>query len=208
MKILPASIVKYIISTDANTHKSDLFKNQINSKNMIREKRKVINNVDYEQAQEASAKYTEISARLGFIEAQMNERINSIKNEYQDEIIYLIQEKEKQFETLEVYAKEHKDNWGRRKSMELLHSIIGFRTGTPKVTKDKKFSWENVLELVKEKFPSLVRVKCELDKEAIIAMREDAAFLDLQKACFVDVVQDETFFVESKLQEVQVLQRA
>jgi phage host-nuclease inhibitor protein Gam len=78
--------------------------------------------------------------------------------------------------------------------------VIGFRTGTPKVTKDRKFSWEDVLDMVKEKFPSLVRVKCELDKEAIIAMRENEQFLDLQKTCFVDVVQDEAFFVEAKLQ--------
>jgi phage host-nuclease inhibitor protein Gam len=208
MKIVPSIIVKQKIAANSNTNKSDLFNNQINSKNMIREKRRVINNVDYEQAQEASAMYAEIAGRLSSIEAQMNERINSIKDEFQDEIIYLIREKEKQFEVLEMYAKEQKDNWGKRKSLDLLHSIIGFRTGTPKVTKDKKFSWEGVLELVKEKFPSLVRVKCELDKEAIISMREDKEFLNLQKACYVDVVQEETFFVEAKVQELQKLQRA
>jgi phage host-nuclease inhibitor protein Gam len=170
---------------------------------MFREKKKVINNVDYDQAQEASAKYAELSARLGFIEAQMNERINSIKDEYANEIIQLSREKEKQFEMLEVYAKEQKDNWGRRKSLDLLHSVIGFRTGTPRVTKDKMLTWDDVLDMVKEKFPSLVRVKCELDKEAIIAMREDAVFHELQKTCYVDVVQNETFFVEAKMLELQ-----
>jgi phage host-nuclease inhibitor protein Gam len=208
MKIHPVNIVKDMIRTGSDTYKSYLFNNLINEENMIREKRKVINNVDYEQAQEASARYAEVSARLTSIEAQMNERINSIKDEFQNEIIYLAREKEKQFEVLETYAKEQKDNWGKRKSLDLLHSIIGFRTGTPKVAKDKKFTWENVLELVKEKFPSLVRVKCELDKEAIISMREDKAFLDLQKTCYVDVVQDETFFVEAKAMELRKLQRA
>lgn len=208
MKTYPVNIVKDMIRTGSDTYKSYLFNNLINEENMIREKRKIINNVDYEQAQEASARYAEVSARLSSIEAQMNERINSIKDEFQNEIIYLAREKEKQFEVLETYAKEQKDNWGKRKSLDLLHSIIGFRTGTPKVAKDKKFTWENVLELVKEKFPSLVRVKCELDKEAIISMREDKAFLDLQKTCYVDVVQDETFFVEAKVQELRKLQRA
>ena len=61
---------------------------------------------------------------------------------------------------------------------------------------------DKVFDMVKEKFPSLVRVKCELDKEAIIAMREEQQFQDLQKTCFVDVVQDETFFVEAKLQSL------
>ncbi|WP_205513528.1 host-nuclease inhibitor Gam family protein [Longitalea arenae] len=167
---------------------------------MFREKKKVIINVNYDQAQEASARYAEISARLNIIEAQMNERINNIRNQFQDEIIQLTLEKEQQMDLLEIYAKEQKDSWGRRKSLDLLHSVIGFRTGTPKVTKDRKFSWDDVLEMVKEKFPSLVRVKCELDKEAIIAMREEKQFQDLQKTCFIDVVQDETFFIEPKLQ--------
>lgn len=34
---------------------------------MFREKKRVINNVDYDQAQEASSRYAEVSARLGFI---------------------------------------------------------------------------------------------------------------------------------------------
>lgn len=170
---------------------------------MFREKKRVINNVDYDQAQEASARYAEVSARLGFIEAQMNERINSIKDEFADEIIHLNREKERQFEMLEVYAKEQKDNWGRRKSLDLLHSVIGFRTGTPRVTKDKMFTWDNILDMVKERFPDLIRVKCELDKEAIIAMRDDKEFLDVQKACYIDVEQSESFFVETKSLELQ-----
>jgi phage host-nuclease inhibitor protein Gam len=133
----------------------------------------------------------------------MNERINKIRNEYYEEIVQLNEEKEAQFEILEVYANNQKDNWGRRKSMELFHSVIGFRTSTPKVIKDKKFTWEGITELVKEKFPSFVRTKTELDKEAIIALRDDDVILKLKKACYVDVVQNESFYVEAKSEELQ-----
>src|SRR5688500_9627744 len=139
---------------------------------MAREKKKVVNNVGFDQAQYASARFAEISTKLSKMEARMNERINKIKDEYQEEITQLSEEKEQHFEILQVYAKEQKDTWGKRKSLELLHSVIGFRTGTPKVTKDKKFTWDGIVELVKVKFPSLVRIKSELDKEAIIAMRD------------------------------------
>jgi phage host-nuclease inhibitor protein Gam len=169
---------------------------------MTRLKKKVFLKVSMDQAQEASTKYSEISTLLMQIEGQLNERINLIKNEYQEMITELIEKRKQHFETLESFAKEQKDNWGKRKSFELLHSVIGFRTGTPKVTKDRKFSWEHVLELVKEKCPAFVRVKCELDKEAIIAMRDEEQFLDLQKSCFVDVIQDEVFFVDPKLIEL------
>jgi phage host-nuclease inhibitor protein Gam len=185
-----------------NAPPANLIYKQVNLKRMFREKKRVINNVDYDQAQEASAKYAEISARLGFLEAQINERINSIKDEFADEIIHLTRDRERQFETLEVYAKEQKDNWGRRKSLDLLHSVIGFRTGTPRVTKDKIFTWDNILDMVKERFPSLIRAKYELDKEAIIAMRDDKEFLEVQKACYIDVEQGESFYVEAKQLEL------
>ena len=170
---------------------------------MSRIKKKVISNVSIEQAQEASARYAEISNRLLKTEADINERINKVKDQYQDEITQLTNELGQYFEVLEVYAKEQKVNWGKRKSLELLHSIIGFRTGTHKVTKDKKFTWEGIVELVKEKFPTLIRTKTELDKEAIIAIRDDEDFLKLKKSCYVDVVQDELFYVEPKKEELQ-----
>jgi hypothetical protein len=57
--------------------------------------------------------------------------------------------------------------------------------------------------MVKERFPSLIRVKCELDKEAIIAMRDDKEFQEVQKQCYIDVEQSESFFVETKMLELQ-----
>lgn len=170
---------------------------------MTREKKRILNNVTIEEAQEASARFAHLQTRLSVIEAQMNERINKIRDEYYEEIVQINEEKEEEFEVLQVFGQEQKDHWGKRKSFELFHSIIGFRTGTPKVTKDKKFTWEGITELVKEKFPSFVRTKTELDKEAIIAMRDDDVFLKLRKACYVDVVQEESFYVEAKHEELQ-----
>lgn len=167
-----------------------------------RTKKKVITNVTKEQAQEASAQYAAFDNKLSKIEARMNERINKIKDEYQEEITELNDAKAEHFELLQVYASEQKESWGKRKSLELLHSVIGFRTGTPKVTKDKKFTWDGIVELVKEKFPSLVRTKSELDKEALIAMRDEEDFASIKKQCYVDVVQEETFYVETKKEEV------
>jgi phage host-nuclease inhibitor protein Gam len=170
---------------------------------MAREKKKIISNVSIDKAQDASACYAACSTQLAKIEAKINERINKVRDEYQDEITRLSEEKEQHFGVLQVFANEQKNTWGKRKSLELLHSVIGFRTGTPKVTKDKKFTWDGIVELVKEKFPSLVRIKCELDKEAIIALRDEDEFSKLKKACYLDVVQDETFYVEPKTEVLQ-----
>jgi len=172
---------------------------------MAREKKRVIANVTIEQAQTASAEYAKAHIKLAKLEAKMNEEINKVKSKYQDDITELDAQKAEQFEVLEVYAKETKETWGKKKSIELLHSTIGFRTGMPKVVKDKKFTWDGITELVKKFFPDMVRTKSELDKEAVIALKDTDGFNDLKEKCYLDVVQDESFFVEAKLEELQTI---
>lgn len=170
---------------------------------MARESKKVIVNVTVDQAQEASASYAKSFISLKKIEARMNEEINKVKSKYQEDIIELEEQKLKHFEMLQVYANETKNDWGKRKSIELLHSSIGFRTGTPKVVKDKKFTWDGITEIVSKLFPNLVRVKSELDKDAMIALSKEDGFKEVKEKCYIDVVQEETFYVEVKAEELQ-----
>src|SRR6185312_12275284 len=135
--------------------------------------------------------------RLSAIDAKMNEEINRVKGKYQDDITALQEQQKEPIEVLEVFANEQRSSWGKRRSLELLHAVIGFRTGMPKVSKSKKFTWEGITDLVKKYFPDVVRSKDELDKEGIIALsRDPAAFKDLKETCFLDIIQDEPFFVE------------
>jgi phage host-nuclease inhibitor protein Gam len=167
-----------------------------------REKKKVITGVTAEGAQEASAAYTTAHVRQMQIEAKMNEQINKIKAKYQDEITELAEEKDGHFEILEVYAKEQKDNWGKKKSMDLLNATIGFRTGTPKLKCDKGFNWTSVTSLLKEHYPDYVRTVDEPNKEKLIADRDNDGFDKICKKSHVSIVQDETFYVEPKIEEV------
>jgi len=173
---------------------------------MSRTKKKVIANVTLEQAQEASAKYTNSYTKLTMIDARMNEEINTIKRKYQDRITDLKGDMEEPTEVLQVYAREQKKTWGKKKSMELLHTVIGFRTGNPKVEKSKKFTWEGITDLVKGILPEFIRTKDELNKEAILALKEDDDQLAvLKEKCYISVVQDEAFYVEPKKEEVAEL---
>jgi phage host-nuclease inhibitor protein Gam len=170
---------------------------------MGRERKKVINNVTLEQATTASESYSNAHVKQMKLEAKMNEEINKVKSKYTDDLDKLTEEKTEHFETLQVYAQEQKDTWGKKKSTELLHTVIGFRTGTPKVVKDKKFTWDGITEIVSKVFPNLIRTKSELDKEAVIAIsKSEFEFKDIKDKCYIDVVQDETFYVEPKLEEV------
>lgn len=170
---------------------------------MTRLKKKVITNVSFERAQEASELFAKNATKLDLLEAKMNDEINKVKSKYQDQITELQKSLEDHQEVLQVYAEENQSNWGKKKSLDLLHTIIGFRTGMPKVTKQKGFSWDAISELATKLHPNLVRTKTELDKDSIIALSTEDGFNQIKKDLFIDVVQEETFFVQAKKEEVQ-----
>lgn len=165
---------------------------------------KVISNVSIEDAQAASNEYASGQTKLEKIEARMNEEINKIKAKYLDEITDIKESIEEPYKILEVFAKEQKSEWGKRKSYDLLHSIIGFRTGTPKVVKDKKFTWDAVLELLKKNklFKPFIRTTEEINKDAILQEKNEATLKTLKDECFIEVDQDEKFFIQVKKEEV------
>jgi phage host-nuclease inhibitor protein Gam len=171
---------------------------------MARTKKKIFINVSLEQAQEASEVYATTSNRLAKIEAKMNEEINRVKSKYSDDITTLTELLEEPFEVLQVFAEEQQSTWGKRKSFDLLHCIVGFRTGTPKVVKDKKFTWDAVVELMKKNkiFSGFIRTQEEVNKEAILCEKNEKLLKQLKDECYVTTAQDESFYVEPKVEEV------
>jgi phage host-nuclease inhibitor protein Gam len=170
-------------------------------------KKKIVVNVTLEQAQEASELYAVNSNKLAKLEAKMNEELNKVKSKYADEITSIKEQLEEPFEVLQAFAEEQKNNWGKRKSFDLLHCLVGFRTGTPKVTKDKKFTWDAVVELMKKNriFKGFIRTTEEINKEAILSERNEAVLNQLKEECYVSVTQDESFYVEPKIEEVSII---
>jgi phage host-nuclease inhibitor protein Gam len=172
---------------------------------MSRIKKKTIANVSLEQANEASELFAVTHNSLSKVQAKMNEEINKVRSKYTEKITELQEQLEDPQEVLEVFAKEQQETWGKKKSLELVHCTIGFRTGTPKVCKEKKFSWDAVLELVK-KSKSLaklfVRTKDELNKEAILSTKDEGVLSQLKQEAYIYIDQEETFYVEAKQEEV------
>lgn len=165
-------------------------------------KKKVFKDVTAEQAQQASETFAQKFNALSKVEAKMNEEINKIKSKYQDQVTDLTEDLEEPKEILETYATEQKDNWGKKKSLELLHTTIGFRTGMPKLKPEKGWNWTSITEVLKEKFSEYVRTVTEPNKEKLIADREADGFEAICKKAHFTVVQDETFYVEPKVEEL------
>ena len=90
----------------------------------------------------------------------------------------------------------------------MLSGILGFRTGTPKLTLlSRVFNWVRVLALVEEHQPGFIRLKKEVDKEGLLTLHSqatDRAVADAElKRMGLKVTQEESFYIEPNLTELE-----
>ena len=157
-----------------------------------------------EEAETAFAAFAEADARQQKISATMDVLITKIREKYADELARLSDDKEANFEIIHVYATNNRDDFGHRKSMDLVHGLIGFRTGTPKLKLRKGFTWPSVVNLLKEFLPGYVRTTDEPAKDRLLADRDVPEVSTQFQKLGITVDQDETFFVEPKKELAEV----
>lgn len=168
-----------------------------------RQKATVIKDITREQAEDAFALYATANSNLKKKEAELELKLTKVREGYQDEIAQLTALRDAQFAVLQTYALEHEHLFDKKKSTELTHGIIGFRTATPSLKTLKGFTWKSCVNLVKEFLgDGYVRTTEEVDKESLLAKRDEPEVADLFAKCGFEVRQDETFYVEPKTEEV------
>lgn len=166
---------------------------------MARQKKTIISNVSRDAMEEAFGAYAAADARQRALTAEMDDRIIEIRDGYADELAQLESEKKEAFEKMQVFAVENREElFSKRKSLETTHGVLGFRIGTPKLKARKGFTWAAVLELLKVKAPAYLRQTVEIAKDRLLAERDLDDTKIIMEACCIDVVQDETFYVEPK----------
>lgn len=170
---------------------------------MARQKKTIITGVTREAADEAFATYAKSEAQIQKINAEIELQCAKIREKYADKLSILVAEKDKAFDTLQSFATENQaELFTKKKSLEMAHGTIGFRTGTPKLKTLKGFTWASALQLVKEFLPDFIRKTEEIAKDKMLADRESEGMIDKLSKCGITVVQDETFFVEPKKEDV------
>jgi len=140
--------------------------------------------------------------------AQKNEldrELTAAREKYEAPLTALGKQIEEKTALLESWASANPAEFPKqRKSIDLLHGTIGYRTGTPKLKTLAKWTWDRVLEKLRglgAPVAGFIRTKEEVNKEAIIAAVTAGNMLVGEERQFgVAVVQDEAFFVEPKLE--------
>jgi phage host-nuclease inhibitor protein Gam len=130
--------------------------------------------------------------------ADMDDQILMIKGRYEEDIAEQDAKIKAATADLEAWALAHPEEFGKRKSIEFLSGVLGFRTGTPKLElSSRKWNWKSVTEAVEEFLPNFIRSKPEVDKDAILGQRDELA--EMLPQVGLKVTQGESFFVEPKL---------
>ncbi len=167
-----------------------------------RQKKQVITGVSREAAEEALGAYAKAQAEAAKVTAEIELACARIREKHQERLSRLQEEMDGSFATLQAWATENQGElFAKKKSVDMVHGTIGFRTGTPKLKTLKGFTWASALQLVKEFLPGHIRTTEEIAKDKLLADRDDEAVAPLMGRCGIQVVQDESFFVEPKSEE-------
>jgi len=136
--------------------------------------------------------------------AMMDQRITEVRAEYEQQLSDAERDLAPMVEAVRQWAEANPEAFGKHKSLDLLHGVIGWRVGMPTLKTLSGWTWDRVLEKLKSTYPGLtfIRTKEEVDKASILAQRETLLDGDLRQMG-VRVVQEETFFIEPKLTEVE-----
>jgi phage host-nuclease inhibitor protein Gam len=173
---------------------------------MARQKKTLLSaNISREEAEDAFAEYAKVDAKMQQITAKMDVQITGIREKHSAMLADLQELKDTAFEKLQAFAENNRDEFGNKKSLEFAHGILGFRTGTPKLKTRKGFTWSIVTNLLKEFYPSYLRISEEPAKDRLLADRDEPETAQLYSKVGIYVDQDETFYVEPKKEEFSVV---
>lgn len=167
-----------------------------------RQKKKLIQEVTREAAEDAFAAYNKCHSRLEILQGKMNTEISKVKEKYNDDIATAQEERDEHFEMIQAFADAHPELFEKRKSAEWTHGTFGYRTGTPKLKTLKGFTWEAVKTLVKKLLPAYIRTEEAVAKDMLLADRENPLVNKQFEAIGIYVDQDETFYVQPNLEDV------
>ncbi len=165
---------------------------------MRKTKKIITDSISLEQAEAHFADFATTDAKINQLNAKMDVELTKIREKYQDKLAELGEQREAAFEQLQHFAITNPDYFVKKKSVEMAHGTIGFRTGTPSLKTLKGYTWAAVLNLVKNYLPEFVRTKEDVNKEALIDRRDEDDIKDNLTRCGMKIEQSEGFYVEPK----------
>ena len=146
--------------------------------------------------------YAATAIARGQLTLAMDEKLNLIRKDYEGRLAELDESLQALFEDMEAWAAFNPCAFADKRSVDLVHGTLGFRTGNPALKTVKGVKWEHVLDMLNtNRMAKYVRTTEEPNKDALLADRETIGAEKLS-ALGLRVEQAERFYVEPKLETV------
>jgi phage host-nuclease inhibitor protein Gam len=131
-------------------------------------------------------------------------RKKMVDDECGAQITVLVKIIEERVELLRGWAEANPAEFHGLKSLETPQGSLGWRVGNFTLKTLAGFTWDRVLEKFQSlpKFAGYVRQKFEVNKQAVLVDREQIPPEEL-RAAGLRVVQEELFFVEPNIEEIE-----
>lgn len=142
------------------------------------------------------------AARMDEVQGRMNEELARVREQYEPEIAALRSTFDVHEETALEWAEAHKAEFATKRSVALVHGVIGFRTGNPSLKTLKGVTWEAVLATLRNTMPAYIRKSEEVDKAGLLAAREEIGEENL-KTVGLRVAQNDKPFAEPNIESVR-----
>lgn len=132
--------------------------------------------------------------------AKLEAELTAVRQRYEDKIEAEQAIVDAATDRLQAWAEANTGEFAERKSLDLLHGTLGFRTGNPALKTLAGWTWDRVKEkLLAGPLATYVRTKTEPDKEGIHGAYQRGELSDAGlREIGLRIVQDEAFFIEPK----------
>jgi len=163
---------------------------------------------DYDHADAVLREACVDAARLSRVEGELNAELTAVRERYEAVITELRARLEAAKASLERFAASRMADFAAARTRDLVHGRIGWRLTPPAVKPiNRKWTWASVLDVIEgagRKLAHWVRVKREVDKEAILADYAASRVGDTDLAAVgLRIAQDEQFVLDLNLDSVR-----
>lgn len=158
-----------------------------------------------EELEKTMGDYAAATLALEALKVEKEAKLLEVRKGYETDEAALKLAAEAPFKQLELWARTHPEAFEGKKSLDLLHGTIGYRTGMPRVTVKRGIDERTLCDLLESHgFSRAVRATKELDKDEIIRSarnddERDKLFAESLATEFgLKVSQTERFYAEAR----------
>jgi phage host-nuclease inhibitor protein Gam len=151
------------------------------------------------QAEAMAREIVELQIQQRTATNELDAGITSLKQNFEGRLSAINKTLGEKSSVLQAWAEANPSEFQGRKSLDMTHAVVGWRTGQPQAKTLAGWTWDRVLEkILTLGWEPYVRRKEEVNKQQLVADRELLKPEEL-RSIGVRVIQDESFFIEPKL---------